>query len=287
MRIVIAGASGLVGQAFFEEYSGVHDIVALGRADTDYSIDSLLGFLTGADALINLAGVRFPPATGPDSLAHYSGNVDIMENLLSACIRAKISNFVFASSISVYSARDQQPWREDRLCHPKNFYGDSKLKCEQLGTAYSEEHGMKVKSLRIASVFSDREREGYLLRTIFDNAKAGRPQTIYGSGKGVRSYIYIRDLVRALLMAVESPALSGIYNIGPAASISIEDIVINTDREFGNAAPIVYLNDRPEDLSVSVMDVSGAQKSLGFEAVFSIEEAIRDIHLRWLNGDGR
>ena len=278
MKIVITGGSGLIGQAFIEEYSDKHDIIAIGRSDTDYSSASLSRFLRGADVLINLAGIRFSRVYEANHLVPYLENVVLMENLLTSCASHNLSNFVFASSISVYSAEDKQPWIENAPCNPGNYYGLSKLLCERIGAFYAGRYGIKVKNLRFAQVLSDREREGFLLRTVFDNAKAGNGQTIFGTGEGTRCYVYIRDAAHALMAAAEHPNECGSYNIAAPDPISIKDLIATIDRVFGNASPATFLSGKPEDLNTYAMDVEAAKTVLGYQTMFSIEDAIQDIY---------
>jgi len=293
MNLVVTGASGLIGNAFIKLYSDTHKITALTRSvqpdldasvtwvETNYTFDSLCEILPDKDAVIHMAGMRFPPLD-QDNFNHYLDNITISDNIFKACVHTGVRNIVCASSRSVYSEANELPWKEAEAAVPASFYGASKLAMEAIASIYSKKHGLNVKCLRIAQILSSDEQKGYLLRTLFDKAKAGEAQNIYGTGEGRREYIYVKDVARAFMCALQFGEKSGVYNIGVGKTISISELAELINKMFGNLSPINFLTDKPEDLSKSLMDCSKAGKELGFKVDYDMASAIGDIFGDWM-----
>lgn len=289
MTLLVTGGSGLIGREILTRYAPERPITALSRgpvadqvpgvryAECDYTVEGLTRILRDRkiDAVFHLAAER--PLPSPTSREGFLDSVLVTENLLEACRIVGVTSVVFASSRSVYSEHDLMPWREDTPPRPISTYGMSKLASERICGRYAMAHGLSVKCLRIAQVLSKDEREGYLVRTLIDNARAGTRQAIYGTGAGRREYVYISDVADAFMKAAECPDISGEFNIGVGATTSIAELARIANSAFGSSAGIEYRLEEPEDLSVSVMDVTKAERDLGFVARFSVESAMEDM----------
>lgn len=289
MKILVTGATGLIGGALLRQYAGIHTFTAITRNTSkpfksdvtwivsDYSETSLNHILHGKnfDAVVHLAGVRFLPTQ--DHFSHYLDNIVISENLFSACQKNDITNIVCASSRSVYSEKNVLPWRENQIPVPLNFYGISKLIMENISNIFNEKFDMKIKSLRIAQILSADERKGFLLRTLFDNAKKKQEQVIYGSGAAKREYLYIKDAVDAIIKACHKSDIIGAFNIGSGATISIKKLAELINHIFENSTSLRYVENKKEDLSVALMNCEKASAMLGFTAKFSVKDAIINI----------
>ncbi|MCL2424820.1 MAG: NAD(P)-dependent oxidoreductase [Oscillospiraceae bacterium] len=289
MKLMVTGASGLIGKAFIDLYSTEYNLTALTRkisstlndninwVETDYTVDSLSKVLSGADAVIHMAGIRLPPPN-EDNFLHYLDNITISENIFKACVNNSIMKIVCASTRSVYSELNKTPWIESDTAIPASLYGASKLAMESIASIYSKKYKLNIKCLRIAQILSANERKGYLLRTLFDRAKANEEQIIFGTGEGKREYIYVKDAARSFLHAVQSNEHYGNYNIGTDYAISIKELAEQINKTYGCVSPVKYLTGKQEDLNKSLMDCSKAAKYLNFQADFTIEDAIKDIY---------
>ena len=180
------------------------------------------------------------------------------------------------SSISTYRA-DNESCSEEIDTGSGNLYGESKYAMDHLINFLNKKKEMCIKSLRLAQVIGTGERKGYLLNTLLDNAKEYKEQVIYGSGCGERQYIYIKDVISAIICAIEAKNAKGIYNIGIKGRISISNLAKLINRVFKNEAGIKYLLEKPEDKSILEMDVSKAEKELNFKPKYDLEAAIQDL----------
>ncbi len=286
MRVAITGGSGFLGREVVSliEKEKVHTPVVLGRnpsdgskeyeyKQTDYSVDNLNAVLGDMDAVVHLAAIR--GANG--SIEDFHHNEIITENLFKSCVNTGIKNIVISSSIAVYSDVSRIPWDEEQLPSPKTIYGISKLVCEYLSHLYMKKHGLKVKSLRLAQILGDGERKGHMMNTFIDSAFEKRQLKVIGKSLAAREYVYVKDAARAILQAVAQPDVNGVFNIGSGQALTNLEIARLVNKCFHNEGNLDYNPSVSEEIESSLMDSSKAGNILGYNARFSICEALNDI----------
>ncbi len=297
LRTVLVGGAGFIGSLLSQELvkSGVQvscvdfrglrerccnefaDELACGLYRfVDASDEKEIDFqLQGADALVLLAAKRlnkqFTSATAVE-------NLSLAESYFYRAKQAGLRNIVFLSSIGVYGCQGGYPWREEMAGKVENLYALSKWQTELLADYYNRRENMAIKSLRPAQVLGLGERPGFVLNTFIEQAWRGEQLHIYGTGSGRRQYIYIYDLVRAIVLALEHPECKGAYNIACAGSLSIVELAEKIQAAFGRSLPLVYEPYPTEDLGHYEMEVSKAKEDLDFIAEFTVPEALADIH---------
>ena len=291
MNILVIGATGFIGAEFVGQARAAgHHVTGCGVGG--WGSDSSAVFpdgrdywdmaggpvpddmLDAAECLVMLAAIRPYPDFG---FADYEKNVSLTQMYLDLAIRHGIGRFLLASSKAVYSGIDL-PWREADSCVASSLYGASKLACEQLGMYYSRKGLLSFRALRFAQVIGTKERKGYLINTLIDNAVAGRAQTIFGTGEQARQYIYVKDVGRALLTAAEAPeGVSGIFNIGIPGRVSNLALAEAVNAAFGNEGNLVFDENRPMFGQDDEMSVEEARNVLGFTPAYGIRETFEDI----------
>lgn len=277
-KIGVVGGSGFVGTSFFEMYKNKFEIVNVSRkngAVTEYSCEQIEKALLNCDSVVILAGKKVN-ALEKQSLSLYFDNIRVVENTLSACKRLDIKNIVFASSRCVYSNNQSVPISEDGEIQPINYYGISKATAEQLCTFYNEQFGMKIKILRLAQIIG-RDNNGYMIDKFITNVLSNQPVTVYGRAEGKRDYIYIKDACRAICFALENYGKCGVFNIGSGDGKSSKELAKAVVDGFNSKSKIVMLEDKPEDTSVTYLDVSKAEKELGFKCEFCLKNSFQDL----------
>lgn len=289
MKIAITGGTGFIGRWLLSSIPHNYECIILGRdknksnykinnrvfkyISTDYSKRNLESILSGLDAVIHLAGIR----TGSSDFATYMINVYISQNIFESCIKNDIKNIVFLSTISVYSDINKYPWSEEQMVLPISFYGISKVAIENLAEYYNRTYDMNIKSLRVAQVIGYGERPGYMLMTFINQAYLKQTLNIFGKGAGRREYIYVKDVVDAIICALKKPNKKGIYNIGTGKNISHLELAKMINEVFNNEGNYRFVNTIKEDTSVLLMDNNRASLDLGWLARWSIKEGLRDI----------
>lgn len=226
-KIALSGATGLLGSRFLSVLAGeeYRTVVSLGREA--FKNEKLLhAKLTGADLVVHLAGVN--SAHDPSDFAF---NTDSTKMLLDALRRsAPNATFVYASSFSVYhNPKKGASVRETSPLHPRNAYGRSKLAAEKLVHAFSKRYGIPSVILRISNMYGPHAN---ISRTIVDQVRSavrdGEPLTLRSPAVSTRDFVYVDDVVSALMAVLElkfKRAGSQIFNICTGQETSIATLV--------------------------------------------------------------
>lgn len=275
MKIAITGADGFIGSKILERLSVLshYHIVALTRSHdfrrstqvewqyTDYSVSSLSSILQGVDTIIHLAAKRGTEGT----IADYHENEILTENILLTMGALMIKHIVFASSIAVYSDVRSIPWHENDRLTPKTLYGISKASCEHLCIFYSKKFNYTYTIMRIAQVLGLEETRKGMMNNFIESADHGRQLTVIGKSLAKRQYIYIDDLVTAMVICATHERMhSEIMNIGMRHAYSNLTIAQIANHVFHNNVPINYQNKVTENIESSYMNVDRLMTNLQF-----------------------
>lgn len=274
-RIVVTGASGVVGDAMLEKAAGRDDInvLALSRssghtesaaniswAGTDYSEESLMPLLSGADAVVHLAGIKGIKT----ELHEYDEDMHMTEALLKASVAGDVGTFVYASSRIAYGDPEKVPWTEETVPDPRSAYGKNKLRCEQLCREYSEKYGLRVIIVRIAQVLSEKDHMRNMVNVFRDLAEKKQQLTVIGKSAARRQYIYSRDLADVIFSLI-STDISGccIVNAGMEGAYTNLEIAEAFVKAYGIPDPVKYDDSAPETITPSYMDVRRMKELTG------------------------
>lgn len=287
-KIAVTGGTGFIGQALLRAYKGQYafnvvtheDTSALLKDDsiryisTNYVPEDLRNAFAGSACVIHMGAMR-PNGDSESAFMNYFGNVEFSEKVFRAAREAGVVNVVNISSMSVYDSTCMAPpFREDVEVSPINYYGAAKRTVEMCADICNKRYGMRIKSLRLAHVIGNGERGGYMLSIFRDRCLRGLPLQVYGSGNTAREYLYVRDAVRAIITAAETPDAVGIFNIGMGVPVTNRAVAEAFCRVFGNRAGYECLPDRSEDGTVEYLDVAKARYCLGFECFYDLESAL-------------
>jgi UDP-glucuronate 4-epimerase len=210
-----------------------------------------------------MAGVRY-------SIQHpelyESVNVRGLLNTLQVTRRHTVSNFVFASSSSVYGADSPVPFREDAPCsRPVSPYAATKRAGELLCYTYHHLYGLRCTCLRFFTVYGPRGRPDmapYLFtRWVFD----GEPLKMFGDGTTYRDYTYIDDIVAGVVAALDADFGYEIVNLGNSQTVMLRDFIALVEELVGRKANVVQTPPQPGDVPRTYADVSKARRLLGYD----------------------
>jgi len=199
---------------------------------------------------------------------------------------------LFASSSEVYGKGVSSPFREDAdlLFGPPTSirwsYGLSKAVDEHVALATGARDGFPVVVARFFNTVGPRQRGRYgmVLPRFVASALAGRPLEVHGSGRQVRCFCDVRDVVRVLPILASSAACRGrVLNVGSDRAISIDALARLVVSTLGSRSEIVRIPYSEafgpgfEDLEVRIPDVSRIREAVGFAPGIPLEQTIRDI----------
>ncbi|OYT61909.1 MAG: hypothetical protein B6U69_02670 [Thermofilum sp. ex4484_15] len=220
------------------------------------------------DAILHLAAiVSIEEAYEKPSLT-VETNVLGTLNLLELARMFDISKFVYASSVAVYGEPKELPIREDHPLNPLNLYGLTKLMGEQLAFRYLEDYGLKVISLRYFNVYGPGMKGGRyagVIHKFITSLLKGRRPVIYGDGSQTRDFIYVDDVVRANLKALESKT-TGPFNIGSGVETSVLELYRYLTEIIGvKGIRPKFAPPRRGDVKRSLADIRRAGNYLGWK----------------------
>lgn len=290
--IAITGGTGFIGQWILKLYSSKYKFKVLTRSldrcesmynhenvvycATDYSEDSLKELLKECTSVINLAAIKVNNGV-EEKFEVYRGNINISENIFKVAQGFGIKNIVSLSSRTVYGFNEDKVYSEEEQVNPINIYGIVKVTIELISKYYNDKYDMKIKTLRLSQVLGVGDRDSFMFGIFLNRCIEKKSISIYGQGKGERNYIYVKDVARAIMKAVENSDESGVYNIASDTTVSHKQLAETMCKVFNNENNIVYLLDKVEDESVQRISVSKAKDVLGFECQYNLTDMIEDI----------
>jgi UDP-glucose 4-epimerase len=215
---------------------------------------------------------------GFDARTNVEGTINVLE---AARLAGSVRRVVFASTGgAIYGVTDVVPTPETVPCLPMAGYGQSKFCAEQYLGLYSRLYGMSTVALRFGNVYGPRQDphgDAGVIAIFCGRFLDGRAPTVYGDGRQTRDYIYVGDLVEALLAAADHDA-EGAFNIGTEEETDVLGL-IDAIRAAGDAPPDAWQPEfapaRLGELERSSLAVAKARDVLGWEAELDVRAGIR------------
>ena len=243
MRILVTGGAGFIGSHVSEHLmERGHEVAVV----DDLSTGKRENVPDGAwfyEADIRFSCARIFEEFEPEALSHHAARVGVPRSvhrpdfdadvnvlgtfrLLENCVRYGVRKVVFASTATaIYGTQRQFPAAEDHPQYPISLYGVSKLVAEHYLHFYSDQYGLPYVVLRYANVYGPRQdpySKAGVVASFSRNLAANKFPTINGTGEQTRDYVYVGDVARANVLALESdPPPSGVYNIGTGTETSV------------------------------------------------------------------
>ncbi|WP_309492998.1 NAD-dependent epimerase/dehydratase family protein [Candidatus Hecatella orcuttiae] len=291
-RIVVTGANGFVGihtvEALLAEGYRVLGIDLSGdrleKFDShpnftlkkfDILDPRLFKLIRPGDKVLHLAAISTFDAAGANRRYALRMNVEGTINVVDACIAKKAERLVYGSTGNVYRQNARVPISEREKLGPSvdSDYGWTKLQAEQ----WVRNSGKKLPYiiLRYGYIYG-RHKEGGAIGKFLQRIKKGEPPEIYG-GSQKCDFIYVKDVARANILALEAQKLNKIYNIGTGRALSIRKVCNLCLKALNSNLKPVVKPPRSFDAQNFVYDVRRAEKDLGFRARYSLWEGLMDM----------
>jgi UDP-glucose 4-epimerase len=204
------------------------------------------------------------------------GTVSLMEAMRDVGVR----RVVFASSGAVYGDQGEQPLNEDSAPDPRSPYAVSKLAAEFYVRTIGDLWGIETVSLRIFNAYGPGQHippsHPPVIPNFLRQAMRGSPLIMHGDGSQTRDYVFVDDVVSALISAATAPNIDDyVINIGSGYETSIRDLVrLIMDVAGVKAETIVNPRSDP-GVSRMCADLRLAREKLGYQPHFSLEEGLR------------
>ncbi|MEV6346266.1 NAD-dependent epimerase/dehydratase family protein [Actinoplanes sp. NPDC051851] len=236
----------------------------------------IAALLDGISTVVHLAGLPGVRPSWARFEEYVESNVLVTRRLLEACTARGVTRLVVASSSSVYGDRESGAMAEDQPPAPVSPYAVTKLAAEHLALAYAArpDNDLTVVALRFFTVYGPGQRPDMLISRIIGAVRDGAPIRVYGDGSQRRDYIYVDDVVRAVVAATRAPAGSGVCNVGTGREISVNDVIALAGELIGREPVVRYEAPRPGDVGFTRADVSRTAAVLGFRAEVPFREGL-------------
>lgn len=213
--------------------------------------------------------LQFPQET-------FSVNVNGTVAVLRAAHSGGVKRVIYAASSSAYGDPERLPLSEDMPARPKSPYGLQKYVGELACRLWREVYGLETVSLRYFNVygpgFDPQGEYALVIGKFIKQSLEKRPLTITGDGTQTRDFTHVRDVVRANLLAAQSPHVGGgeVINIGAGRNVSINRLA----ELFGGDRVHIKPRLEPHDTRA---DVRRAKELLGWEPKVTLEEGVGEL----------
>jgi len=198
-------------------------------------------------------------------------------NLLQASVKHKIKRFVFSSTGgAIYGEQEQFPASENHAANPLSPYGISKLAFEKYLYFYNFQHGLQYVSLRYANVYGPRqnpEGEAGVVAIFCRRLLKSQEAVIYGDGGQTRDFVYVDDIVKANLLAMNFQS-SMAFNVGTGLETDINTIFAKIKKYTGSSQERIHLDPKPGEQRRSCISNEKIKKFLGWQPTIPLEQGI-------------
>lgn len=293
--IAVFGANGFIGKHVTRELvASGRPVTAVARQlDDDVrgdlvrpvlcdlrDLDVVTEALAGVDTVIQLMGSSTPAQGNTGAVEKIRNDVIPQVDFLTRCADAGVRRVVFISSGgTIYGeVEGMEPVGEDTPTNPISAHGVTKLMVEQFIRLHGHLHGLEYVILRAANSFGpgQRFRRGQgLIPALLQRHAAGQPVTIFGDGSATRDFVYVDDLVDAIIRAANLPGQpQQVLNIGTGIHRSILEVVRTIERISGEAFTIEFAPERGVDVHSIALDITRARDVLGWAPTTDFEEGL-------------
>ncbi len=268
---------------------------AFATLDGAKPVGLIVGDILDAELALNVA-------KGADVIVHFAANTGVqpsvqnprrdMEmnvigtfNFLEAARHNNVKRFVFASS-GAPAGEVEPPIHEELAPHPVSPYGASKLAGEGYCSAFAKSFGVETVALRFGNVYGPRSsHKSSVVAKFIRRALAGEALEVYGDGLQTRDFIYVDDLIEAVVKATTVADIGGeTFQIATNAETNIRELLEHMSKAFaqgGRPMPeVVYTDPLVGDVMRNFSDTSKASKILDWRPEVALPEGL-GITLGW------
>lgn len=298
LKIVITGGCGFIGSHLAEYWASqnaeIHVIDNLRSGDkanltgipnvthhfgsiTDKEL--ICKVIEGADYVFNFAALVSVPESVEKPMECIDINAKGLINLLEAAKKHNVKKLVHSSSAAVYGDDAELPNRISLRPNPKSPYGITKLDGEYYCNFYRGEFGVNAVSLRYFNVFGPRQNPksqyAAAVPIFISKAIANEEITIYGDGEQTRDFIFVKDIVKANVLAATTPEAKGVYNVANGKTLTINNLAKKIIEITNSESKIVYKPERAGDIKYSLAAIDETIDELGFTPSENLDNELK------------
>jgi UDP-glucose 4-epimerase len=295
VKVLVTGGAGFIGSSIVDSLvEQGHEVVAVDNLVTGFTrnVNPSAKFYNLSIGDEKLADVF--AAEKPDAVNHHAAQMDLRKsvaepifdaqqnilgslNVILNSVRHGVRKFVYASSGgAIYGEPRRLPLDEEHPINPLSQYGVSKHTVEHYLYLYARQHGLTYVALRYSNVYGPRQNphgEAGVIAIFARLMLAGKVPTIFGSGEQTRDYVYVDDVVRANMLALERGENTA-YNIGTGVETSVNQIFASLAQALGYRGSASYAPGPPGEVQRCCLAWGKAQRELGWRPRVALNEGI-------------
>lgn len=298
MRIVVTGGAGFIGSHVIDAYRAAgHDVLVIDslwehgggrRANVPENVS--LVHMDVRDEAIGRVFADFAPEVVSHHAAQHSVAISVRDPLYDAQInvigllnvlefaqKSGVRKVIFASSGATFGTPERLPITDDTPQHPSSPYGITKMVGEHYLRFYEASRGLDFTALRYGNVYGPRQDpngEAGVISIFIGKFLAGEPVRIDWDGDQTRDYVFVEDIARVNLAALERGS-GGCYVIGTGVRTSVNQIYRRLVEITGFEAPVIHAPPRPGDARDAQFDATRARLELGWTPSTDLPDGIR------------
>ena len=288
-KVLIIGGTGFIGQhlvraclaagmrvriADVAPSNGSWSVMGAEYCQGDYRLQAFLDeVLAGMDMVVHLVHDAMVLNLDCNMEAEFERNIHPAVRLMDACCAHAIKKLLFVSSGGTVYGKTavNQPIPENTPTNPISLYGASKLMIEKIGFLYHFQKGLPFIVARPSNAYGPGQKpfagQGFVA-TAIASAIQGRPLHVFGDGSVIRDYIYVSDLVDALVSLLFKGVVGESYNVGTGVGVSLKDIldkyILPALNKVDVALDVYYEGARSSDVFYNVLDISKISNETSF-----------------------
>lgn len=239
----------------------------------------VLKAIDGSDVVIHLIHTTVPGSSMVSPTFDISSNVAATAEWASRLDKANIRRIIYVSSGgTIYGLPQTGKITETHPVNPISSYGITKLANEKYISMYASMFGIESFILRPSNVYGDGQRLGKgqgVVGVLTSRALNGEPLEVWGSGQSLRDYLYIDDLVSAILKMITYNGTHKLLNVSSGKGHSVLDIIALLQEILGTVPEVRHISARGFDVPVNVLDATLLETETGWHARTSLAEGLR------------
>jgi UDP-glucose 4-epimerase len=236
--------------------------------------------LKGKHYVVHLVSSTVPATSNLNTFYDVESNLISSLHLFEKCVEYKIKRLIFISSGgTVYGNPEKLPISEKHSTEPTSSYGIIKLTIEKYLYLYKVLKGLDYKILRFANPYGERQNpfltQGLVAHLLY-KIKNGETLEVWGDGKVVRDYFYIKDGARSIYRSLKDSSANRIYNISSGKGLSINQILGRFRNILKLDFDVKYLPGRKFDVKANILDNRLAAKHLKWIPEYGFNEGLKN-----------
>lgn len=304
MKIIVTGGAGFIGSHIVDQLVELgHDVAIIDDLSTgnEEYINKNARFYMCDITNREMLDIVFKTEL-PEVVIHHAAQIDVQTslkkpdvdaeiniigtiNILECCKKFRVRKIIYPSSAAVYGNPIYLPVDEKHPINPISFYGISKHTPEHYIQTYCELNDIKYTIFRYSNVYGirqDPKGEGGVISIFVNKFLNGEPPIIFGDGEQTRDFIYVKDVARANLLALDKGD-NEILNVSTRIKTSVNELFNVMKVIFESRARAVHKEARDGDILHSYLSNELSKSKINWNVEFELAEGLRETIVYYLN----